>query len=690
MFHVAAILLTSGSLVSGADEPGTVEQNNEFFAKLNKTQRQWWAFQPLQIVTPPAVRDTTFVRNPIDQFLQKEFETRDVTPLGPASKRSLLRRATFDLIGLPPTPEEIAFFIADDSADAFSRVVERLLASPHYGERWGRHWLDVARYTDYLSGYSPSPQEYSEAFRYRDWVVASLNRDLPYDQFVKAQIAADLMPGTPIAATGALAIGVYDNGDSDKNKIVSDIVADQIDFVSKAFLGLTVACARCHDHKFDAISLRDYYAMAGIFYSSRALADLGKPGFAVDFLRPTLEGPAYTARYEGIDAKLKTVLAQLKKMDEAAAPVAGATTPAPAAGLTKKPAETSQQRERLVSESATLQRQRDALPPPTYVMAIADGGVPESLFPGLQDVPIHIRGNYTQLGSRVPRGFPRMIAGKNPPSITQGSGRLELAQWLSSPDNPLTARVMVNRMWQGHFGEGLVRTTNNFGKLGEMPSNPALIDWLAREFIKSGWSMKAMHRLIMASAAYQRASWQAGSNDEALRELDPANRMLTRFPTRRLVAEEIRDAMVAASGSLDSAFAGPATANAHSYRRALYVATTRKNRSNFSTVFDAADPESCVEKRDVSTVAPQALFFLNNAFVQIQSAALAKCLLIESKEASARIDRAYLRLYGRPAEDAERQLGLDFLNQHGGPASYAAWAEYSHLLLCANEFLILD
>jgi len=681
--------------------------------ELTEAQRNWWAFRPVQPVAPPEVKDTSNVRNPIDRFLEHEFEARQVTPLGPAGKGALLRRATFDLVGLPPTPEEIAAFLADKAPDAFERVVERLLASPQYGEHWGRHWLDVARYTDYLNGNNPSPQEYAEAFRYRDWVVSAFNGDLPYDQFVEAQIAGDLMPGRPIAATGALAIGVYDNADSDKDKIVGDIVADQIDFVGKAFLGLTLACARCHDHKFDPISQRDYYGLAGIFYSSRVLARLGKPGFAVDFLRPALEGDDYGERYARIDTKLEGVQAQLKKIGEptglaagrnavaavgAGAPTTAPTTassatptpePAKPASAPGAPEEIEQKREWLASERAALQQQLDGMRPPTYVMAIEEGGVPGSLFPGIQDVPMHIRGSYARLGAVVPRGFPRVIGGEQPPAIAHGSGRLELGRWLASASNPLTARVMINRIWQGHFGEGLVRTANNFGKLGEAPSNAALLDWLAAEFIQSGWSVKAMHRLIMASAAYQRAALRDADHG-ALIESDPENRMLARFPNRRLEAEEIRDAMLSAAGAMDLAAGGPATPDTQSARRSLYIATTRGNRSNFSTLFDAADPELCVEKRDVSTVAPQALFFLNSPFVHAEAAKLAKRLLGATEDEAARIDRAYELLYGRPADERERQIGLDFLARRGRRGTTEAWTDYAHALLCANEFLILD
>jgi len=650
---------------------------------------RWWAFEPLRPVAPPTVKDPRAVPHAIDRFLQHEFEARDLTPLGPATKRSLLRRATFDLTGLPPAPDEIAAFLSDDTPGAFARVVERLLASPHYGERWGRRWLDVARYTDYLKENKPSPEEYAEAFRYRDWVVSAFNDDLPYDRFIEAQLAGDLVPGTPLAATGALAIGVYDNGDSDKHKIVSDIVADQIDFVSKAFLGVTLACARCHDHKFDPFTQRDYYGLAGIFYSTRVLSGLGKPGQAVDFLRPALEGEAYAARYADAKKKLEGVVGQLKKVNApAAAAVAGgpgADAPTPPPDLEKR----AQQRKALTTQRDEIQRELDALPAPTCVMGVAEGGVPGSLFPKVQDVPVHVRGSHARLGALVPRGFPRVLAGENQAAIAQGSGRLELAHWLASAGNPLPARVMVNRIWQGHFGEGLVRSANNFGKHGDPPANAALLDWLAAEFIQSGWSVKAMHRLIMGSAAYQRAAWQSGASD-ALRAADPENRMLARFPTRRLEAEAIRDAMLAAADSLDPAMGGPAAPDVQSARRSLYVATTRKVRGDFSTLFDAADPEMSVEKREVSTVAPQALFFLNSPFVHARAAALAQRVLGESGDEAARIARAYERLYARPADARERQLGLDFLDHHGGRGTTAAWTAYAHLLLCANEFILLD
>jgi hypothetical protein len=585
-------------------------------------------------------------------------------------------------------------FLADSSPAAFDHMLDRLLASPRYGEHWARHWLDVARYTDYLNANNPSPQEYAEAFRYRDWVVGAFNADLPYDRFIEDQVAGDLISGTPMAATGALAIGVYDNADSDKDKIVSDIVADQIDFVGKGFLGLTLACARCHDHKFDPISQHDYYGLAGIFYSSRVLASLGDPGKAVDFLRPALEGEEYGTRYASLDAKFKSVEAQLKKMDEAGgvavAGAPGATDLPKPAALSADEQKLVERRQNLTAQRDNLQHQLSAMATPTYILAIQEGGVPGSLFPHTQDVPVHLRGSYAHLGPVVPRGFPRVLSGETAASISRGSGRLELAHWLASPGNPLTARVMVNRLWQGHFGEGIVRTTNNFGKQGDPPSNAALLDWLASEFIQSGWSIKAMHRLIMSSAAYQRAALGDGTDEEKLRESDPENRLLARFPTRRLEAEEIRDAMLLATGNLDTAMGGPATTDLSSARRSLYIATTRKNRTNFSTLFDAADPEQSVERRDVSTVAPQALFFMNNPFVQKQAAALAKRVLAESSGDDARIDCAYELLYGHPADAREQQIGREFLARHGGPNAEAAWTDYAHVLLCANEFLTLD
>jgi hypothetical protein len=578
----------------------------------------------------------------------------------------LLRRATFDLAGLPPTPEDVEAFVADRSPDAFARVVDRLLASPAYGERWARHWLDVVRYTDY---FYPEPMahpraalfELFEAWRYRDWVVAAFNDDMRYDDFVVHQLAGDRLPcpeakpgarceivGSAMAhrasdhqtakpvyaggliATGFLALSVFDNGDADKLKIVTDIVDDQIDVVGKAFLGVTLACARCHDHKFDPVTQDDYYGLAGIFHSTRILSEVGGVGDHTVALRVPL-----------------VPVSNLKPRDE---------------------------------------QRKEPSPEPPRALAAQDGGTPGGMFPGIQDVPLHIRGSYTRLGPVVPRHVPEFLGEKNPP-IRSGSGRLELARWIAHPENPLTTRVLVNRIWQHHFGAGLVRTPSNFGKLGEPPSHPQLLDWLADRFIRDGYSIKRLHRRIMLSAVYEQSS---DASPESLRR-DPENRWLARMTPRRLEAEAIRDSMLHVAGQLDRGIGGPATADLLRPRRSLYVQTARQDRSNYSTLFDAANPEQSVEKRTDSTVAPQALFLLNSSFVQQQARHLADRLttLVPFDE-TARIDRAYRLLYGRPPRPEEIDIGRSFLAGAAALGTACAWADYAHVLFCSNEFIYID
>ncbi|MBY0460477.1 MAG: PSD1 and planctomycete cytochrome C domain-containing protein, partial [Gemmataceae bacterium] len=597
------IALLSHWIESGAVWPDsriTPKPGAEF--AVTKKQRDWWAFQPVkrpdvQKVAPQPV-------NPLDAFIRAKLDAAGLKPAAPADKRTLLRRVTFDLTGLPPTPEEVDAFLKDDSPEAFAKVVDRLLDLPTYGQRWARHWLDVVRYADYHDG-NPKARnpvcEPLEAWRYRDWVVRSLNSDLPFDRFIAHQIAGDLLPPPDgkqpypdgLVATTFLVNGAWDRGDADKEKMVSDMVDDQIDTVGKAFLGLTLGCARCHDHKFDPVSTRDYYALAGIFYSTRMLKELGTKGGEITLQRrPLVSQEVLDKRSQQLKqiAELNANLAELDKKN----PMPPANDPT---------------RELLIETRNRVQKE---LPPePPLALAVSEGSVPGGLFPKIQDVPIHVRGSYTRLGLVVPRGMPTFFAGDKQPQIATGSGRKELADWVASKDNPLTARVIVNRVWQWHFGTGLVRTPNNFGLLSEPPSHPELLDWLAATFVADCWSFKKLHRRILLSEAYQRSS--AAIPDALTR--DPDNRWLGRFTPRRLEAEAIRDAMLAVTGRLDLKPLGPATHDLGVPNRSLYVQTARWDRSNFATLFDAANPDAAVEKRDVSTVAPQALFLLNHEFV---------------------------------------------------------------------------
>jgi len=955
-------------------------------------QRKHWAYQPVRDPAPPKVADESWPKSSIDRFVLAGLERKGIGPAPAADRRTLIRRATFDLTGLPPSPEEVARFEGDDSPDAFAGAVDRLLASPRYGERWGRHWLDLVRYADSRDARGVGgSDDITEAYRYRDWVVAAFNADIPYDKFVVDQVAGDLVPASGpdgfnaegMVATGLLTIGEWGTGDADKEKMMTDIVADQVDVVSRAFLGLTIACARCHDHKFDPISHADYYGLAGIFFSTHILPDPGPKTAGSPMLRTPIAPPStveaaarHKARLAELERKLtataeaeavaaaRAALPRVGDHLRAAAEVAGdvdgtATVEAMAASHKVEPAAlrrwldylglagegtllgrpvasmlgakgvdcwigptdappwvgvnrndgpvtlltfvlpaqsvdlhpgpsepaavawtspiggevrvrgrvadaddkggngvawsldrrrgrawkalasgeipnggkaeiapvavevepgdglrlvvfpkgeysfdtttielkidpvdgrpgwdlgadllpdlhlggrgnphpdrtgrpevwrflkldpTSRARradpksmladwskavdagdedgvsaairaiearlngpdgkglvDELTSPSgplrpapaklspdatarlAGLRAEIDALkasPPPPIPLALVarEGGVPRSVYEGFHDARIQIRGEYARLGPVVPRRFPTILAGDEPPKIGPGSGRLELARWIARPDNPLTARVMVNRIWAFHFGEGIVRTPSNFGKLGEPPNDPDLLDHLAREFVASGWSIKAMHRRIMNSAAYRQASAVAAE----ARRADPENRRFGRMNRRRLESEPIRDSLLAVSGRLDPAMGGPAYRDFNVPRRTLYLMTIRSDRSSFGPMFDAADATAIVDTRVVSTVAPQALFLLNNPFAIEAARAFSERVRRESDTTDGRIDRAYRLAYGRPPADDELAVGRDLVGRGDDPAR---WAAFGHVLLCANEFFFVD
>jgi hypothetical protein len=1013
-------------------------QNTQF--TITAEQRRFWSFQPVKPVAVPDVRNTTWARNPIDRFILSALEAKGLSPAAPADKRTLIRRATFDLIGLPPTPEEIDAFLADESPAAFARVVDRLLASPRYGERWGRHWLDVVRYADARDLIQlPPASDFREAWRYRDWVVRSFNDDLPYPDFVRSQIAGDLLGlDGAVVATGLLAIADFVPGDVDKELMIADYVNDQIDVVGRAFLGLTLACARCHDHKFDPISTEDYYGLAGIFFSTRLIPgpvagntplvrvplwaksriDQERGRFEKDKRRlaelqrlllgaedreyratlqrlvttatarylvaaceyrfiksskPTLSLAAFAGEKkldQGILAgwlsylsayppgEISSPLAPWRKTLLAAAagrldldqvrrsagqleqslrqtaareekqqrspekqslllhlraddgrlrtdsagrvtlwpdrsplaqdalPVARRKTPlkasaaikgrdrqvlrfagaellevkfsAPAAGSLfvvcrldrsgnagqrlvgwedssvgrhglglmpapagrlhailrdngksgdvshdrratgdfeiisvtwgpggvtlhrdRRPAGTNKSiggvssdpsiqalriggpgsggapnfsgdvaelriydqqlddeaRSRIEAELfstwftpagaaparadsltelyrtltaaqgplgkkiadkskllppdfmrrlAGLRAEQERLKhirPPDVPMAVAvqEGGPPGTRHAGFREAAVFVRGNHKKPGKIVPRRFPVILAGEKQPAITKGSGRLDLANWLSRPEHPLTARVMVNRIWQHHFGAGLVRTANNFGQRGDHPTHPELLDYLADRFVKSGWSIKETTRLVMLSSTYQ----QSAKTAERMLAEDPDNRLFGRMNRRRLDAEAIRDSLLAVAGRVDFSMGGPAFAEMATPRRTLYLlsARTGAKTSEFASLFDRADPGAIVEQRSESIVAPQALFFLNDPFVSDQAKALAKRLARESTGPEDTIRRLYKIVFARPPRREEIALGKKLLE----PLD-----RYCHLILCANEFLFVE
>ena len=587
-------------------------------------ERRFWSFQPNSDPELPTVETKTWARSPVDRFILARLEAEGIVPAPAADTESLLRRVTFDLTGLPPTPEEIEDFSTDASPDAFSRVVDRLLASPHYGERWGRRWLDVVRFGEStgISGSIAMPY----AYRYRDYVTRSFNEDQPYDEFVVEQLAGDLLPTSTdleeavqrIIATGFLMLGPKALAEPDKEKTVLDIVDEQIDVTGRAFLGLTISCARCHDHKFDPIPTLDYYSLAGIFYSTQTMGDLNVVS----------KWQEYT--------------------------------------LTNVPGQTE----------------------PLTVMAAKDGKA--------VNLRVHIRGDHHNLGEEAPRRFLQIIAGEDhSPLSTQQSGRLEFSRWIASSDNPLTARVMVNRIWQGHFGTGLVATGDDFGAMGERPSHPDLLDWLSSRFIDQAWSIKAMHRLMLSSSTYQMRSSHHDARGE---QRDPDNRLLWKATRRRLEAEELRDAVLSISDRLDRRIGGTILDFQHRYldavvdkerelyglnlggktyqpyyssRRSLYLPIIRQTLPELLQVFNAADSTTVTSKRGETTTAPQALFLINNSFVREHSLQFSRRLVEATPNFEDRVQFAYLSVFGRLPDSEDVTIAGDYLEKYTAAQSSA-------------------
>ncbi len=644
-------------------------------ASITAAQRSFWSFQPLRDPTPPAVNDDTWPASVIDRIVLAKLEENSLAPASAADKTTLIRRAYFDLIGLPPAPTEIAEFLADETSGAFARVVDRLLASPHYGERWGRYWLDIARYGE-DQAHSFQPRLYPNGYRYRDWVVRALNADMPYDRFVREQIAGDLIEGPEraqrLAALGFFACGPVYYGDAQRH----DQYADRIDTLTRGFLGLTVACARCHDHKFDPIPTSDFYALEGVFASTEYVEEPAVPREIVD---------AYKAAQSAIQAKDKEITAFLKgEAERLKLKVSGNQLKQVESKL---PDAAKKKLTGLRTELAALKKR--APPPFPVIHTLGEASRPS-------DAPVLIRGNPSTPGVKVPRHFLTVLGGDRNP-FAHGSGRLDLARAVASADNPLTARVMVNRVWQHHFGTGLVATSSNFGALGERPSHPDLLDWLARRFIDSGWSLKTLHREIMLSSTYR----QSSRFDSSGHAKDPQNVLLWRMNRRRLDVEAWRDAILAVAGRLDSKLGGPSLSldSPANDRRTLYAAVSRHDLAWMLRLFDFPDPNITSGSRVETTVPIQQLFVLNSEFM-IANARAVSARVRKPTSGGARQDeddlicRAYLLLFGRPATERERTLGLHYLRGADGDPSrqpdMSRWERYAQTLLAASEFLFVD
>lgn len=790
-----------------------------------------WAFQPVQDHEPPTVIDQDWARTPIDHFILAKLEDKGIQPSAPAEKLQLLRRAKYDLHGLPPSEQEIEEFLSDTAPEAMARLVDRLLASPRYGEKWGRHWLDVARYAD--STGLDEDYRLPHSWRYRDYVVDAFNRDLPFDQFVREQLAGDLMPADEpgeintrgIVATGFLALGVKALAQQDKKKVIYDVVDDQIDTVSKAFMGLTITCARCHDHKFDPILTKDYYSLASIFASTKSFEDVDSFVSKV-YLAPLVEMPVYEAyrkaqdqiqaraytiesiRELGVSAyvrrdlspRLPDYMVAARRVYEDDQPLAdtaaradldaeilerwveylrpGQFRPYLENWEKAKPSErvaaaaeyrelydktsqwwddevkswgtqaqdaisagskapdkpefaggeiggitgrfflevgsgegpfsvteedrdavlSSSVQERLASLTEELEAWKEASPAePPLAYGVTEGEVVEQ--------HVFIGGSYESPGELAPKDVPLVLRGSRGLSIESGSGRMELAEWLASPDHPLTARVYVNRVWQWHFGEGLVRTPNNMGSTGEQPTHPALLDYLAKRFVESGWSTKTLHRMIMLSSAYQMSSQAT----EDVVEADPENRLWSHFLRRRLTVEEMRDSFLALDGTLDLAMGGriddglkddeygpDATFNPDSVsRRTLYLPLVRNKLPSLLRLFNFADTGASSGQRNESNIAPQALYAMNSDFVKSRAYALAEIVVRSSEDDSERVERAYRLILGRgPGEGAEPDI--EYVRSYpageaeGADAKLAAWASLCRILMASNEFHYID
>ena len=727
---------------SGAVDPRKSEATKSQSTIDIAAGKNHWAFHPVVDPATPAVRDATWALDPLDRFVLARLEKVGLRPVADADRYTWLRRVSLDLTGLPPSPVEIEAFVKDDSPRAFETVVDRLLQSRAFGERWARHWLDLTGYADMIG---TSNNVFAEhAWRYRDYLIEAYHKDKPFDRFVREQIAGDLLPAASpeeraenITATGFLMVGDVEIVEPDKAKMEADYVDTQVIKIGTAFLGMTLGCVRCHDHKFDPIGLPDYYGIAGMLRSSPATH---KIPFGVWSLLNSTELPetpeqlaarqkleaehaeklaAMKADREKLSAEKKSVDEQLAVVDRAAsgrvAPQLGgesrSDSPTDKAMLTKRRDELNEQLRKLGQQ---IQHAEFFLSKVPKAFAMHDGEQPA-------DMPIYIRGNPYSPGEVVPRGTIRVASWDKLPAIPTGqSGRLQLADWLADRRNPLTPRVTVNRIWQKLFGEGLVRSVDYFGTRGEKPSHPELLDHLASRFMQSGWSQKQLIRSLVLSRAYRLSS----TNDAVAMKVDPDNRLLWRMHRQRLDAEALRDQLLAVSGELKLSAGGPALVleevencgdlvkagvNPPNYShrkprageefvRTIYLPVMRTNTATndrLRSFFDFVNPAQIAGQRSQTVVPTQSLFVMNNDLFRKRAKALADQLIAESPQPEARLNQLWLRVFNRPITPAERddalvllaQLEATLETQDASARESQRWQELCHSLLASNEFL---
>jgi hypothetical protein len=719
---IATVPEASPNAAAAAAELAKLEER-----PITDAERAYWAFVKPARVPPPAVANVEWNRNPIDAFLFAAMEKRGLVPAGLADKRTLARRVYLDVLGLPPTPAEVEAFVNDRSADAWPRLVDRLLASPHYGERWARHWMDLVRYAD--SGGFEFDVDRPEMYRYRDYLIDAFNSDKPYDRFVKEQIAGDeLDPGSDAAmiATGFLRLGP--EGGGNRQDALDDLVAT----TTLTFMGMTVSCARCHNHKFDPIPQKDYYRIQSVFYSTQAVEHP---------LAPSHEVTVHQRERDRIDALIKPLQAKKKEIEKpfhdqiVAREVAKLPEYLQLAWQTPPEKRSEGQRLNVVQIEETLMvgslrnlvHEEHVVALMTDEAKAAHAAVKAEIAALEKQQPPRLpsaraigeRGRMPQTSYFLHRGSPEARGSAMTPGVLSVANagewrfpeapadaksswrRRGFAEWLVHPDNPLTARVMVNRLWQHHFGEGLVRTPSNFGKMGEPPSHPELLDWLAVELQGQGWRLKPLHRMMLTARAYQMASVDRPANVK----IDPENRLLWRMPRVRLEAETVRDAVLAVAGTLDRAIGGPAIfpfidpdlfekssrrdwkglpdSDPATWRRSLYVFSKRSIRYPMFEAFDQPNLINSTDRRNRTTIAPQALILMNNPMVLFQAGKFADRVRAEAGgDVSRQIEVAYELALARAPDALEQSRGINFVRQSDG-----ALSEFCHLLFNLNEFV---
>ena len=618
-----------------------------------------WAFQPVHKGAPLIVKGAR-VLNPIDQFVSARRQAAGLPQPQPATSPVLVRRIFMNLIGLPPSPKELTHWAKQLGGNTkvpdpkgVVALVDHLLARPQYGERWGRHWLDVARYSDAGGWYADNLSK-PHAWRYRDWVVRAFNEDLPFNDFVRHQIAGDKLSQRAAVGTGFFSLGpTYKSDGGDPESVAQakgETLDDRVDTFSRAFLGLTVSCARCHDHKFDPIPIQDYYSIAGVFQN-------------------TAEGETKLVGKKKLAAwnKARKPIHELnKKIGEAK----------------KKKPQTDELKKQIAAWEKEVQELEKKSPKLPTAHTIHDSGN--------GDMHVALRGNLLKRGELAPRRFLRIIAGAERPHFKGGSGRKQLAAAVVDPANPLTARVLVNRVWQHHFGHGLVRTPDNFGILGEKPTHPALLDWLAASFVKNGWSVKQLHRLILTSATFQASS----AFNRAAFDRDGDNRLLWRMTPRRMDVEAWRDSLLSVTGELDPAAGGPAVDNiVGSKRRTLYAKVSRNaplSSDKFLRLFDFPIPRATAAQRTANVIPQQFLFMLNSRFMLDRARALAARLEKETAKSAERVARAYLMLYGRAPTAREQAAAAVYLaGKPPAKGQFSRWQQYCQALISSNEFMYI-